>query len=94
MIKVFILCTLFLNYFPFVMFIKFIIVYGWLFLYVLLKIFFAFGSAMVKLRTSKLLGSKTFGIVNDDVGNSSAGYYMGQLLKESMLNLGPTFIKG
>lgn len=86
MIKIFIL-------FPFIMFIKFIIVYGWLFLCVLLKIFFAFGLAMVKLRTLKLLGSKTFGIVNDGVGSSS-GYYMGQLLKESMLNLGPTFIKG
>lgn len=62
-------------------------------LFVFMKVFSSFASAAIKVQTSKAFKMNRHGIGRD---NSSVNpeYYTGQLLKESMLNLGPTFVKG
>ena len=57
------------------------------------KIFVAFSSAVVKIRASKikrLIKSRT----DDDKLTNLSQSDFGRVLKETMLNLGPTFIKG
>lgn len=58
-----------------------------------LKVFFAFASAAIRIRTS---GVKKFYMSSMDksTGGDVAQYGFGLVLKETMLNLGPTFIKG
>ncbi|CAI9091070.1 OLC1v1025990C1 [Oldenlandia corymbosa var. corymbosa] len=54
----------------------------------LLQVFAAFSSAAIKMRISSISSSK------DDVTNQDISQYnFGMLLKETMLHLGPTFIK-
>ncbi|KAL5710076.1 hypothetical protein ACHQM5_020683 [Ranunculus cassubicifolius] len=55
-----------------------------------LEVFFSFTFAAIKLRTSEIF--RTYGSGVDKEGNSS-DYYFGQTLKETMLSLGPTFVK-
>ncbi|KAI4351279.1 hypothetical protein L6164_005655 [Bauhinia variegata] len=58
----------------------------------LLEIFSSFATAVIKIRTSgirKLLRSRSE--MNMDVSTSQ--YDLGKVLKETMLNLGPTFVK-
>ncbi|XP_058101827.1 uncharacterized protein LOC131245999 isoform X2 [Magnolia sinica] len=57
-----------------------------------LEVFSSFASATIKMRTSEIFKFNGFGMGRDDERKSS-DYYIGQLLKETMLNLGPTFIK-
>ncbi|KAK1289661.1 putative aarF domain-containing protein kinase [Acorus calamus] len=57
-----------------------------------LEILASFASAAIKMRTSSILKFNKIGLEEDEIGNSS-DYYIGHLLKETMLNLGPTFIK-
>lgn len=58
----------------------------------LLEVFTAFSSAVIKLRASRIkrfINSRTD---EDEIANSSQ-YEFGKVLKETMLTLGPTFIK-
>ncbi|KAI3989260.1 hypothetical protein MKX01_036443 [Papaver californicum] len=55
----------------------------------IIEVFSSFALAALKVRTSKFKLNK-LGV--DENGNSKE-YYFGKLLKETMLNLGPTFIK-
>lgn len=58
-----------------------------------LKVFFAFASAAIRIQTS---GFKKFYMSSMDksIDGDVAQYGFGLVLKETMLNLGPTFIKG
>ena len=60
---------------------------------VYLKVFSSFATAAVKMRTSGIFKFNRFGKGRDDDERSSE-HHFGHLLKETMLNLGPTFIKG
>ncbi|CAA7389907.1 unnamed protein product [Spirodela intermedia] len=55
------------------------------------EVFCSFASAAIRSRASRNTVNRHHGEEGDDVDASQ--YFMGQLLKESMLNLGPTFIK-
>ncbi|KAA8539333.1 hypothetical protein F0562_026025 [Nyssa sinensis] len=58
----------------------------------LLEVFFSFASAAIRIRTSgfrKLYRSS----VDKDIDKNISQYNFGMVLKETMLNLGPTFIK-
>ncbi|KAL8166598.1 hypothetical protein V2J09_008097 [Rumex salicifolius] len=58
----------------------------------LLEVFSAFSFAAIKIRASRL--TKLFkSSANDDPNGSSSQYDFGIVLKETMLSLGPTFIK-
>lgn len=52
------------------------------------KVFVAFTSAAIQIRLSGLLPTS-----NKDVEKENSNYIFGKVLKETMLNLGPTFIK-
>lgn len=52
------------------------------------KVFVAFTSAAIQIRISGLLPTS-----NEDVVKETSNYILGKVLKETMLNLGPTFIK-
>jgi len=52
------------------------------------KVFVAFTSAAIQIRISGLLPTS-----NEDVVKETSDYILGKVLKETMLNLGPTFIK-
>lgn len=57
------------------------------------KVFAAFSSAVIQIRTSRIrrfINSRT----NEDNIDNLSQYDFGKVLKETMLNLGPTFIKG
>ncbi|KMT17380.1 hypothetical protein BVRB_2g038350 [Beta vulgaris subsp. vulgaris] len=58
----------------------------------LLEVFTAFSSAVIKIRASRIRG-----FINSrsdvDKNTNSSQYEFGKILKETMLNLGPTFIK-
>lgn len=54
----------------------------------LLEVFVAFTSAAIQIRISGLLPTS-----NEDVVKETSDYILGKVLKETMLNLGPTFIK-
>ncbi|KAJ8544177.1 hypothetical protein K7X08_035707 [Anisodus acutangulus] len=54
----------------------------------LLEVFVAFTSAAIQIRISGLLPTS-----NEDVEKETSNYIFGKVLKETMLNLGPTFIK-
>ncbi|XP_060185817.1 uncharacterized protein LOC132615263 isoform X3 [Lycium barbarum] len=54
----------------------------------LLEVFVAFTSAAIQIRISGLLPTS-----NEDVEKETSNYILGKVLKETMLNLGPTFIK-
>lgn len=56
------------------------------------EVFASFASAAIKLQVSRAFKFNWHGVDNDSSSGSSQ-YYMGQLLKQSMLNLGPTFVK-
>ncbi|RWR81487.1 hypothetical protein CKAN_01017300 [Cinnamomum micranthum f. kanehirae] len=58
-----------------------------------LEVFSSFATAAVKMRTSGIFKFNRFGKDRDDDERSSE-HHFGHLLKETMLNLGPTFIKG
>lgn len=58
----------------------------------LLEVFAAFSSAVVKIRASRIRGFISPRSDEDKIGNSSQ-YEFGKVLKETMLSLGPTFIK-
>ncbi|KAL3650029.1 hypothetical protein CASFOL_006432 [Castilleja foliolosa] len=51
----------------------------------LLEVFIAFASATIKFRISR---------ISEDAGGNVSDHNFGIVLKETMLNLGPTFIKG
>ncbi|OVA18099.1 Protein kinase domain [Macleaya cordata] len=55
-----------------------------------IEVFASFAFAAIKMRTSRIFKLNKSGV--DKNGNTSE-YYFGKLLKEAMLNLGPTFIK-
>lgn len=57
------------------------------------KVFSSFASAAVSIRTS---GLRKFLPINaeGDMDDKTSEYNFGLVLKETMLNLGPTFIKG
>lgn len=60
---------------------------------ILWKVFFSFASAAVKIRTSgirKFLRLSSYKVIDGDMSQ----YHFGMVLKETMLNLGPAFIKG
>lgn len=62
-----------------------------------LQILFTFLSAVVKLQISKraqLTTDATYSSGSSSKGFDDAQYMFGQLLKETFLNLGPTFVKG
>ncbi|AQK75929.1 Protein kinase superfamily protein [Zea mays] len=62
-----------------------------------IQILFTFLSAVVKMRISKraqLTTDATYSSGNSGNGFDDTQYMVGQLLKETFLNLGPTFIKG
>lgn len=52
------------------------------------KVFVAFTSAAIQIRIAGLLPT-----LNEDVEMETSDYILGKVLKEMMLNLGPTFIK-
>lgn len=54
-----------------------------------MKVFTAFVSAAIKSRISGINSAS-----NKDAGENISKYNFGIILKETMLNLGPTFIKG
>ncbi|KAL3339433.1 hypothetical protein AABB24_028177 [Solanum stoloniferum] len=54
----------------------------------LLEVFVAFTSAAIQIRISGLLPTSNEGVVKE-----TSDYILGKVLKETMLNLGPTFIK-
>jgi len=57
------------------------------------KVFSAVSIAMIRIRASrsrKLTNSRT----DEDKSATASQYEFGRVLKETMLNLGPTFIKG
>ncbi|XP_047257021.1 uncharacterized protein slr1919 isoform X3 [Capsicum annuum] len=54
----------------------------------LLEVFVAFTSAAIQIRIAGLLPT-----LNEDVEMETSDYILGKVLKEMMLNLGPTFIK-
>lgn len=57
------------------------------------KVFTAFATATIRIRATgmrKLLRSSP----DEDVNGNISEYDLGMVLKETMLNLGPTFIKG
>lgn len=56
----------------------------------LIEVFISFTFAAIKLRTSGFFWMYGSGI---DKNGNSPEYYFGQMLKETMLSLGPTFIK-
>lgn len=57
------------------------------------KVFSSFATAAIRIRTSRM--KKLLRLNADkDVDGSIAQYNFGVVLKETMLNLGPTFIKG
>eukprot|EP00262_Sarcandra_glabra_P006917 TRINITY_DN19477_c0_g1_i2.p1 TRINITY_DN19477_c0_g1~~TRINITY_DN19477_c0_g1_i2.p1 ORF type:complete len:812 (+),score=125.18 TRINITY_DN19477_c0_g1_i2:159-2594(+) len=56
------------------------------------EVFSSFAFAAIKVRTSGIFKLNRFDVDKDDTRNNS-DYYIGQLLKETMLNLGPTFVK-
>lgn len=58
----------------------------------LLEVFFSFASATVKIRASGIASYLRLNSDKDNDGNISQ-YNFGLALKETMLNLGPTFIK-
>ncbi|XP_077227567.1 protein kinase superfamily protein [Tasmannia lanceolata] len=55
-----------------------------------LEVFSSFTTAVIKMRTSEMFNRSG---VDGNGDRKSAEYYIGQLLKQTMLNLGPTFIK-
>ncbi|KAG2723530.1 hypothetical protein I3760_02G173900 [Carya illinoinensis] len=58
----------------------------------LLEVFFSFASAAVQIRTSgirKFLRLSSYKVIDGDISQ----YHFGMVLKETMLNLGPAFIK-
>ncbi|ERN15956.1 uncharacterized protein LOC18444254 [Amborella trichopoda] len=57
-----------------------------------IEVFFSFASAAIKMRTSAIFKSRGSRMEPND-GRNQSQYYMGTLLKEAMLNLGPTFVK-
>lgn len=60
---------------------------------ILWKVFFSFASAAVQIRTSgirKFLRLSSYKVIDGDISQ----YHFGMVLKETMLNLGPAFIKG
>lgn len=65
-------------------------VVNWIVLFFWWKVFASFAAAAIKIRTSALYSSS----VNKDGDQSISQYKYGMVLKETMLNLGPTFIKG
>ncbi|WOL12957.1 hypothetical protein Cni_G21726 [Canna indica] len=56
------------------------------------EVFLSFASAAIKLQTSKTFNLNKHSD-NQNHGADSSQYLIGQLVKESLLNLGPTFIK-
>nr|DAD26155.1 TPA_asm: hypothetical protein HUJ06_027623 [Nelumbo nucifera] len=60
--------------------------------YDLLRFFSSFASAAIKLRISGILKFNRWDVDKDGNDNTSE-YYFGRVLKETLLNLGPTFIK-
>lgn len=58
-----------------------------------MKVFSAFASAVIRIRTSGITKFIQPNQEEDNDGKTSQ-YNLGVVLKETMLNLGPTFIKG
>uniref|UniRef100_A0A5B7BW00 Protein kinase domain-containing protein n=1 Tax=Davidia involucrata TaxID=16924 RepID=A0A5B7BW00_DAVIN len=58
----------------------------------LLEVFFSFASAAIRIRTSGF-GKSYRSSVDKDIDKNISQYNFGMVLKETMLNLGPTFIK-
>lgn len=57
------------------------------------KVFSSFASAAIRIRTTRIkrLLRPSLG---DDINDNISQFDFGMVLKETMLNLGPTFIKG
>lgn len=58
------------------------------------QVFSSFATAAIRIRTSGYRNSKFFGINGGTKVDTVSEYDFGMVLKETMLSLGPTFIKG
>lgn len=57
------------------------------------KVFGSFASAAIRIRISGIIKSKTSN-ADSETKEYNSQHKFGMVLKETMLNLGPTFIKG